>query len=107
MAAIVPSRSSAAACMALPRSATSAAASPKSSTPDAVSAEYSPRLWPAWPAASVPSRVTASRVTIDITKVESWLLRVSVSSSAPAVSSRRAMSRSVTSEASATSSQEG
>ena len=106
-AAMVPSRSSAAACMASPRSVTSRTALAKSSTPAAVRAEYSPRLWPAWPAPSTPRRTTASRAIIEVTKVASWLLRVWVSSSAPACKSRRATSRSEASEASSTSSHEG
>ena len=80
-AAIVPSRSSAAACMASPRSATSATASPEVEHTRRGQRRVFAELWPAWPAASVPSRVTASRATIDMTNVDSWLLRVSVSSS--------------------------
>ena len=54
--------SSAAACMASPRSATMATPSSKASAPAATRAVYSPRLWPAHAVGSMPSRSTASRI---------------------------------------------
>ena len=44
---MVPARSVAAACMASPRSATRRTPSSKARAPEATSAVYSPRLWPA------------------------------------------------------------
>ena len=71
----------------------------------AVSAVYSPRLWPAQKLGSMPRRSTASRTIRLETNVVSWALRVSRSSSASASSSSEATSRPATSLASSTSSQ--
>ena len=71
--------------------------SSKPSAPVAVSAVYSPRLWPAQKLGSMPRRSTASSTIRLETNVVSWALRVSFSSSASASSSRRATSRSATS----------
>ena len=71
----------------------------------AVSAVYSPRLWPAQKLGSMPNRSTASSTIRLVTNVVSWALRVSRSSSASASVSSLPMSRSATSLASSTSSQ--
>ena len=107
MAAIVPSCASAHTCIASPRSETSKTASSKSRHPDAVSAEYSPRLCPACAAASTPIRWRASKTTIETRKVDSCAFRVCVNSSSPASRRRAFRSLPVKSAASATNSHEG
>ena len=104
---MVPGRSSAAACMASPRSMTSRVPSERERAPEATRAVYSPRLWPAQAAGNSPRRSTASRTTRLITKVASWALAVRVSSSMGASSSRAVRSRPAISEASAATSQDG
>ena len=103
---MVPGLSSAASRMASPRATTVRTPSSKDMTPVAVSAVYSPRLWPAAMAGRTPTRSTASSTTRLSTKVVSWALFVWRSSSASASSRRRAMSRPATSDASPTSSHE-
>ena len=80
---------SAASRMASPRSATRRRPSSKARAPEATSAVYSPRLWPAAAAGSTPRRSTASSTTRLVRKVDSWALSVSFSSSASVCSSRR------------------
>ena len=104
---MVPGRSSAATCMALPRSTTNLVPSDNDSEPEATRAVYSPRLWPAQAAGNRPRRSTASRTTRLITKVASWALAVRVSSSIGASSSRLLRSRPAISEASAVTSHDG
>ena len=104
-AAIVPGRSRPASCIAAARSDTSCTPSSKPRAPVAVSAVYSPRLWPAQKLASMPIRLTASSTTRLDTNVVSWALRVSRSSSASASHSSAATSRPAMSLASSTSSQ--
>ncbi len=104
---MVPGRSSAAACMASPRSITSLVPSERERAPDATSAVYSPRLWPAHAAGNRPRRSTASRTTRLITNVASWALAVRVSSSMGASSNKAVRSRPAMSDASAATSQEG
>ena len=104
---MVPGRSSAANCMALPRSRTSRVPSAKESAPEATRAVYSPRLWPAQAAGKRPRRSTASRTTRLITKVASWALAVRVSSSIGASRRRAVRSRPASSEASDATSHEG
>ena len=70
--------------MASPRSATRRTPSSKASAPEATRAVYSPRLWPATIDGSTPRRSTASSTTRLATKVDSWALRVALSSSASA-----------------------
>src|ERR1700722_9614731 len=107
MAAMVPGCSSAANCMASPRSMTSRVPSAKDTAPEATNAVYSPRLCPAQAAGDRPRRSTASRTTRLITKVASWALAVLVSSSIGASSRRALRSRPAISEASAATSHEG
>ena len=104
---MVPGRWVPASRMAAPRSATSRTPSSKARAPEATSAVYSPRLWPATTEGSTPTRSTASSTTRLATKVASWACSVALSSSASASSSSWATSRPTAVLASSTSSHEG
>ena len=69
-AAMVPGLSMPASCMASARSHTRRTPSSKASAPLAVSAVYSPRLWPAQKLGSMPSRSTASSTIRLVTNVQ-------------------------------------